>query len=74
MGGSNGMLNGLTSDLVDQSKSRVTLFILHPCTPFVILVPMLQQPNQKHKSITTIKNNETKIHKKTYSSPNKLSI
>jgi hypothetical protein len=50
MGGSNGMLNGLTSDLVDQSKSRVTLFILHPGTPFLILVPMLQQPNQKHKS------------------------
>lgn len=41
MSGADGMLNGLTSDLVDQSKSRATLFILHPGTVLLILVPML---------------------------------
>ena len=39
MSGTNGMLNGLTGDLVDKRKRRVTLFILHPCAVFQILVP-----------------------------------
>lgn len=41
MATTNGMLNCLPSDLVDKRKSMTTLFILHPSTPLLILVPML---------------------------------
>lgn len=69
MGGSNGMLNGFTSDLVDQSKRRVTIFILHPGTPFLILVPMLQQQNQKIKNTNQ---SQTLKHKTLKRSTNNL--
>ncbi len=41
MTGTDGMLDSLTGDLVDQRKGRAALFILHPCAVLLILVPML---------------------------------
>jgi len=45
MSDTNGMLQGLTSGLVDQRESRAPLFILHPGAVLLILVPMLHFPN-----------------------------
>lgn len=41
MRATNGMLNSLTSNLINQRKSRVTLRILHSSAKLLILVPML---------------------------------
>jgi len=41
MSGTDGVLQGFTSGLVDQRESRAPLFILHPSAVLLILIPML---------------------------------
>jgi hypothetical protein len=49
MTGSNGMLDGLASGLVNQRKAGIPFFILHSCAVLFIFVPVLQiSHTEKH--------------------------
>lgn len=41
--GSNGMLHGLTSGFINQSKTGTAFLILYSCAILLILVPVLQK-------------------------------
>lgn len=47
MSSSNGMLNGLTSDLINQSKAGETHLIFRSGAVLLIFVPVLQQQQQQ---------------------------